>query len=96
MNNFLQLQDEEMQRFIEERQDSVREVVESRISTNQLIGDVVELFFPKLADTFTVMLGGEVIDPDPEYFTIEGNDEDEDEAPPSPPAGPGDRDEIIR
>jgi hypothetical protein len=56
------------------------------------MGDVAELFFPKLADTGTVLLGGEVREPDSEYLTIkEGG-----WAGDTPPAGPGDRDEFIR
>jgi hypothetical protein len=92
MNNFLQLRDEEISLFVAERQDAVREQVASRLATYQFMGDVAELFFPKLADAVTVLLGGEVREPDSEYLTIkEGG-----WAGDTPPAGPGDRDEFIR
>jgi len=97
MNSFLQLEDEDISRFVVERQDAVREAVHSKLSTHQFIGDVVELFFPKLADTVTVLLGGDVIATEPNYLTISGDESDEsDDTPPPPPLGPGDRDEIIR
>lgn len=92
MENFLQLRDEEMGLFVANKQDDVREEVYSRLRTYELWGDIAELFFPKLADTFSVLLGGDVIEPDTEYLTVEeggwvGDD---------PPAGPGDRDDFIR
>jgi len=92
MENFLQLRDEEMGLFVANKQDDVREVVYSRLRTYELWGDIAELFFPKLADTFSVLLGGDVIDSNTEYLTVEeggwvGDD---------PPAGPGDRDDFIR
>lgn len=92
MENFLQLRDEEMRLFVAEKQDGVREVVYSRLRTYELWGDVIELFFPKLADTFSVMLGGDIVDPDTEYLTVEEGGWADDE----PPAGPGDRDDFIR
>ena len=74
------------------QQDDVREVVDSRLRTFELWGDIAELFLPKMADTFSVLIGGDVSDPDTEYLTIEEGGWSGDE----PPAGPGDHDDIIR
>ncbi len=97
MKSFLQLQDQDIQLFVSKRQEKVREVVESRVKASHYIADIVELFFPRLADTLAVTLGGEAIEPDPEYLTI-GDGEDQSTISPKKdkPAGPGDRDEIIR
>lgn len=92
MNSFLQLRDEEMSLFVATKQDDVRDKVYSRLRTYELWGDIAELFFPKLADTFSVMLGGDISDPDSEYLTIDEGGWVGDE----PPAGPGDRDDHIR
>lgn len=92
MNGFLQIQEEEVTHFVANRQDQVRQRVESRVSTYELLGNVAELFFPKLADTLSVMLGGEVGDPETEYLTIEEGGWAGDD----PPAGPGTQDDIIR
>ena len=92
MSNFLQLQDEEMKLFVAERQDRVRSRVEDRLRTYELLGDVAELFFPKLADTVTVMLGGEVSEPDSDYLTVEEGGWAGDD----PPTGPVNQDDIIR
>ena len=89
MNGFLQIQNEEIAEFVATRQDRVRSRVESRLATYELLGNVAELFFPKLADTVTVMLGGEISDPDTEYLTIEEGGWAGDD----PPAGPGSPDE---
>ncbi|MBC6996167.1 hypothetical protein QWY85_05060 [Neolewinella lacunae] len=97
MNSFLQLQDQDIQLFVSERQEKVREVVESRVKATHYIADIVELFFPRLADTLTVTLGGEAIEPNPEYFTIRDAEDQSTNSPSKDkPAGPGDRDEIIR
>lgn len=92
MENFLQLRDEEMSLFVADKQDKVRDKVYSRLRTFELWGDIAELFLPKLADTFSVMLGGDVSDPDTEYLTIEEGGWVDD----APPAGPGDRNDHIR
>lgn len=92
MNGFLQIQEEEITRFVATRQDKVRDRVESRMSTYELLGNMAELFFPVLADTVTVMLGGETSNPDSEYLTIEEGGWAGDD----PPAGPGPQDDIIR
>lgn len=92
MNNFLQLRDEEENRFVVNHQDRVRAKVESRLRTYELLGDVAELFFPKLADTMTVLLGGEVLDPGTDYLTIEEGGWAGDD----PPVGPGGQNDIIR
>ncbi|SEQ75026.1 hypothetical protein [Neolewinella agarilytica] len=97
MNGFLQLKDEEINAFVQVRQDTVRNTVESRLGTYHFIGDVVELFFPKVADTITVLAGGDVINPDSEYLTIEEGGSIEDNLNDRRlPSGPGDQDEIIR
>ncbi len=91
MNSFLALREQEVRAFVSERQDRVRDRVESRLRTIQFWGDVVELFVPVMADTVTSLAGGEPIDPSPDYFTIlEGERESE------PGGGPTDRNEIIR
>lgn len=92
MNGFLQIQEEEITRFVATRQDQVRDRVESRMSTYELLGNMAELFFPVLADTVTVMLGGEASASDSEYLTIEEGGWAGDD----PPAGPGLQDDIIR
>ena len=97
MNGFLQIQEEEINAFVEVRQNGVRHTVETRLSAYHFIGDVVELFFPKVADTFTVLAGGDVVYPESEYLTIEEGGSFEENLNDSPlPSGPGDQDEIIR
>ncbi len=93
MNSFLQLYEEDNERFVERYQDEVRSAVEKRIRTVHFISDIVELFFPRLADTASVLLGGDVIDPGEPYLTI-----DENIQPSGPPPAPGTEngDEIIR
>ena len=85
----------EMAEFVANRQDAVRAKVEQRLRRQELIGNVLELFFPKMADTLTVMAGGEAIEGQDEYPTIGENDlalkADNKRLP-----GPEDRDEIIR
>lgn len=92
MKNFLEIRDEEMRLFAVNRQEEVHNRIESRLRTYELLGDIAELFFPKLADTVTVLLGGDVSDPETEYLTIKEGGWIGDE----PPAGPGSQDEIIR
>ncbi|MEL7161054.1 MAG: hypothetical protein AAFN92_09865 [Bacteroidota bacterium] len=96
MNSFLQLEAEDIQQFVVERQDTVRETVHDRVSTHQFIGDVVELFFPRMADTMTVLLGGDVAEPDPNYFTLSEDEPEDTNQDRLPPAGPTGQDEIIR
>lgn len=97
MNSFLQLQEEEINTFVKVHQDAVRQKVESRLSTYHFLGDVMELFFPMVADTITVMAGGDVSYLDTDYLTIEeGGYINDDKNDPTLPPGPGDRDEIIR
>lgn len=95
MNSFLQLNNEETGGFVEKYQDQVRKEVENRVRTVHLIGDLVDLFFPKLADTATVLLGGEITDLEEPYLTIE---EGPDQSPQGPPPQPGgsNGDDIIR
>lgn len=94
MNSFLQLYEEDNNKFVQRYEDEVRRTVEGRIRTVHFISDLIELFFPKLADTATVLMGGDIIDPEDPYLTI-----DETETPPSgPPPAPGNDsgEEIIR
>lgn len=95
MNNFLQIHDEDVDKFVQKHQDGVRQAVESRVRTVHMIGDVIELFFPRLADTLTVMMGGDVIDPGDMYLTIEDNAPSTSNMP-SPAPGGTDGDDIIR
>jgi hypothetical protein len=55
----------------------------------------VELFFPKLADTATVLLGGEITDLEELYLTVEEGSQQSPQGPPPQPGGPN-GDEIIR
>lgn len=90
MNSFLQIHEEDVNQFVQNHQDSVRRTVEGRVRAVHFIGDIIELFFPRLSDTVTVLMGGEVIDPEDNYLTLEDNDPD----PTTPPAPGGD--DIIR
>ena len=84
-----------MEEFRQNRQDEVRAKVESRLRTSELVGNILELFFPKMADTLTVLMGGEAIEGRNEYPTInEKNIALRDDS--LLPGGPEDRDEIIR
>ena len=94
-NSFLQLREQEMAEFTEQRQEAVREKVESRLRTSQFVGDVLELFFPKMADTITVMMGGEAIEGQDDYPTVEEKGVALDPTK-RLNKGPEDRDEIIR
>lgn len=83
----------EIAEFEEQRLDVVRAKVEKRLRTSEFVGSVLELFFPKLADTLTVMMGGEAIEGQQEYPTID----DEPPITPNRPGLPGSGDrEIIR
>lgn len=59
MNAFLLLREEDLAAFTPERSAAVRERVEQQLRTAELLGSIVELFGPRLADTLTVMSGGE-------------------------------------
>ena len=83
-----------MTEFAEQRQEVVRKRVEDRLRTSQFVGDVLDLFFPKMADTITVMMGGEAIEGQDAYPTVDENSVALD--PPKLSRGPEDRDEIIR
>jgi len=95
MNSFLQIHNEDTGVFVEKYQDQVRKEVEGRVRTVHLISDLVDLFFPKLADTATVLLGGEITDLEEPYLAIE---EGLDQSPQGPPPQPGgaNGDDIIR
>ncbi|OAV42655.1 hypothetical protein [Lewinella sp. 4G2] len=94
-NSFLQLRELEMAEFVAHRQDGVRAKVEQRLRRQEFIGNVLELFFPKLADTLTVMAGGEAIEGQEDYPTI-GEDPSANDSATKRLPGPEDRDEIIR
>ena len=94
-NSFLALREMEMAEFRENRQDAVRENVRKQLHSAEFISNVLELFFPKMADTITVMLGGEAIEGQGDYPRIQQNDLASPKDPP-PSDGPTDRDEIIR
>lgn len=95
MNSFLQLSAEETGGFVEKYQDQVRKEVENRVRTVHLISDLVELFFPKMADTATVLLGGDITDLEEPYLTFEEGSDQPSAGPPPPPGGTDD-DDIIR
>lgn len=95
MNSFLQLYKEDLDKFVELYQDDVRQGVEDRVRTVHFISDVVELFFPKLADTATALLGGEVIHPEDDYLSVNfGQNDAPDNLPPAP--GSENENDIIR
>jgi len=94
MNSFLQIHDEDVSKFVQEHQEGVRRTVEGRVRTAHMIGDVIELFFPRLADTVTVLMGGDIIDTEETYLTIEENDPAPKTSPPAPGGAEGD--DIIR
>lgn len=95
MNSFLQINNEDTGGFVEKYQDQVRKEVEGRVRTVHLISDLVDLFFPKLADTATVLLGGEITDLEEPYLTIEESSDQSPQGPPPPPGGAS-GDDIIR
>ena len=100
MNSFLQLAELEIQEFEAERLEQVRQRVESRLRAQELIGDVLSLFFPVAGDTLTVMFGGEAISDDDDNLrripvTTRLQPPAGDDHPPLGPAG-GPEDEIIR
>ncbi|MEM9928200.1 MAG: hypothetical protein AAF840_00140 [Bacteroidota bacterium] len=95
INSFLKLYEEDNEKFVQEYELGVRRTVKERVRTVHLISDIIELFFPRLADTATLMIGGDVIDPDDPYLTID----EKDSLPPSgstPPLGPEGDEEVIR
>ena len=99
MSSFLQIKEEEIQQFVELRQDRVRQKVESQINTYEFIGSLFEMYLPMLADTMTALAGSDPIEKDDEYRTIEESDDSGDNPPPSGPGapkGPDNNDEIIR
>lgn len=95
MNSFLQLQEEDMDKFVQVYQDDVRHEVESRLRTIHFISDIFEHFFPRLSDTVTVMMGGDFIHPEDVYLTVRETDHPPgDTSPPHP--GTNNDDDIIR
>ena len=95
MNSFLQIHNEDTGGFVEKYQDQVRKEVEGRVRTIHLIGDLVDMFFPKLVDTATVLLGGEITGREDLYLTIEEEtDQSSQRLPPQP--GSGNDNDIIR
>ena len=90
MNSFLQLNAQKNDYFVENYQDDVRHEVASRVKTVHFLSDVLEHFFPRLSDTLTVMMGGDVISPEDVYLTI-----DEKQSPPPAPGRDHDND-VIR
>lgn len=97
MSSFLQIKEEEIQQFLELRQDRVRQKVERQINTYEFVGSLFEMYLPMLADTITALAGSDPIDQNDDYRIIETED---DPTPPPPgsgaPKGPGNNDEIIR
>jgi len=93
MNSFLQLQEEEDKFFVQKYEKDIRKHVESRLKTIHFISDILEHFIPTFSDTLTVLAGGDVIDPEDTYLTIDG-----DGGFPglSPTPGTPDGDDVIR
>ncbi|MTB53414.1 hypothetical protein [Lewinella sp. W8] len=99
MSSFLQIKEEEINQFVELRQDRVRQQVETKLSTYEFIGSLFEMYLPMMADTMTAIMGSDPIDDDDEYRTIEEIDDEESDNPPlgpGAPKGPDNNDEIIR
>ena len=89
MNPFLALRDEELTVFDEDRRLVVRRRVERELRSAEFITSMVELFGPVLADTLTVLGGGEAAErePDaPDYFTVPDDDDGDEPAPFGPAA----------
>lgn len=59
MNAFLLLREEDLAAFTPERRVAVRERVEQQLQTAELVGNLIELFGPMLADTLTALSGGD-------------------------------------
>jgi hypothetical protein len=98
MSSFLQIKEEEIQQFVELRQDRVRQKVESQVNTYEFIGSIFEMFLPMMADTMTALAGSDPIDDKDGYRIIEEPEDSEDNLPAGPgaPKGPDNNDEIIR
>ena len=98
MSSFLQIKEEEINQFVELRQDRVRQKVESQISAYEFIGSLFEMYLPMMADTMTALAGSDPVEKDDEYRIIEESDGSEDTPPSGPgaPKGPDNNDEIIR
>jgi hypothetical protein len=92
MNSFLQLQEEDANKFVRVYQDDVRHHVASRLNTVRLISDIFEHFFPRLSDTVTVMMGGDTIDAEDVYLTVQEADPSGGDTPPRPPGANNDKD----
>lgn len=95
MNSFLQIHNEDIDEYVEKYQDQIRKGVESRVRTVHLITDLLDLFLPKLADTATVLLGGDITDLEDLYLTIEEEPDQSSQGPPPQPGG-ANGDDIIR
>ena len=87
-----------MTEFREHRQDAVRQKIEKQLRTSAFISDTLELFFPKLADTLTVMMGGEAIEGQDDYRTVDDDDflPPTKRSEPSGPSSPDGPDGVIR
>lgn len=77
------LREEDMAAFDEGRRLVVRERVEKSLKTAEFVAGVIELFGPVMADTLTVLVGGEARHTDADeanYLTLRdvaGDDDDE-------------------
>ena len=60
MNAFLQLREQELTAFDEQRREVVRERVTRNLHRAELAASIIELFGPVLADTLTVLGGATV------------------------------------
>lgn len=94
MNSFLMLQQEDENTFVREYQDDVRLKVAARLKTINFISSVAEHFLPRLSDTLTIMMGGDLIDFEEDYLTVKETDFPLRPSPPAP--GEDGLDEIIR
>lgn len=89
MNSFLLLREEDERTFVNKYEKEVRITVESRLRTVHFISDILGHFLPRLSDTVTILAGGDVINPEDTYLTIEEKDE-----PPHPGTPSGD--DVVR
>lgn len=59
MNNFQQLQEQEENRFLTQDKNQIRENLSATFSSFRFVGDVVDVYLPKVLEMFVVILGGD-------------------------------------
>ncbi len=92
MNSFLALQEQDLTAFNPEHRLRVRREVQRNLRTAEFLASVVQLFGPVMADTLSVMGGGDSLLQKEDYLTLRETEPDGDPFG----AGPGGPREIIR